>query len=91
MKHTPWPWEVDGDTVWAGNVRVAECESSSVGKEQAEANARLIAQAPALHQALLAVLPYARQANKDHECPWLCLQCQAIAEAERVLEQTGGE
>ena len=67
-KHTPGPWCVArdrnsvGDTVWAGNLPVAICspvrvflasgQTIQITGDEASANARLIAAAPLLYEAL---------------------------------------
>ncbi len=53
-KHTPGPWKVDGDTyITAHSLIIAHCkQNGSLKLEDAQANARLIAAAPELLEAL---------------------------------------
>lgn len=56
-KHTPGPWHVDGRDVcaWDGKIETTICECyshTSIGRSNAEDNARLIAAAPDLLSAL---------------------------------------
>ena len=54
MTHTPGPWKAMGDTVQLGTL----CFVASTNEDypMGEANARLIAAAPALYEALMAVM-----------------------------------
>lgn len=66
-KHTPGPWSTGakGGIVQAGPITIAMVQGG-YGKEEAAANARLIAAAPELAEALLAVLselPTSRSAS----------------------------
>ena len=67
MKHTPGPWVADAPcpaSIWAGDFQVATCKTANgdgVGMDAtpwdvATANARLIAAAPDLLEALEAVI-----------------------------------
>ena len=73
-KHTPGPWKMKKDrfsqSVWAGNDRIAEM--MGWGKQRRRANARLIAAAPALLEALRFCLEIMEeQAGDEHfiDCP----------------------
>ena len=48
MKHTPGPWRSEKYCVWAGDKYIAGTQTG-IGEPQ-EANARLIAAAPELHE-----------------------------------------
>lgn len=50
-KHTPGPWRAEHGMVYAGDERIAFVPAPSIGIPQREANAALIAAAPALEQA----------------------------------------
>lgn len=63
VTHTKGPWKVsdDQDTVYAGNLTVAQVKNlkdciALFDEQRAEANARLIAEAPALLEALRALV-----------------------------------
>jgi len=55
-QHTPGPWTAGGKTVWGGTgARLTICDTTCCGSMTAEedkANARLIAEAPAMLDAL---------------------------------------
>lgn len=55
-KHTPGPWASVGTTVQAESIRGADCQDAELSQEQHRANARLIAAAPELLEALENVL-----------------------------------
>ena len=65
-KHTPGPWRVDYMTVLAGTKNlVAECASMAVGESESKANARLIAAAPEMLEALKTILAHPRTNDKS--------------------------
>lgn len=69
-KHTPGPWQPDGLDVHTGDSLIARCNEgwNQPGFErQAEANARLIAAAPTLLEALRGALPaLAHEMGEQH-------------------------
>jgi hypothetical protein len=77
-KHTPGPWHIDAGVIKAGDVR----ERVSIGivfdwsenaPEEAAANARLIAAAPELLDALRALVfatPYHIKTNEKFNAAW---------------------
>jgi hypothetical protein len=68
-KHTPGPWRTAYGPVcqvMAGNALVADCYTEDVAKRTAKANARLIASAPELLEALRGLLVFAEQ-HVDHD------------------------
>lgn len=61
IQHTPGPWRVQGTGIWGGHADglerlIAGLWTHYVGQQQTEANARLIAAAPELLEALKALL-----------------------------------
>ena len=85
MKHTPGPWEASGDSIYrAGRIgviadRVAYCHCGEYLREVADA--RLIAAAPDLLEALEAALAYLVMAGTDHAEPTRATIREAIAKA----------
>lgn len=92
-KHTPGPWIFDGDLVWAasidGYVANTRTEDMTSGEniakrdalEQIEANARLIAAAPDLLDALKSIVMSAEIGNAAILGPLLVSARAAIAKA----------
>ncbi len=68
LQHTPGPWRGEGRLVFAGTHSVAFAQYSGIQSENAEsfANARLIAAAPELLEAVLAALPYIEDLERDN-------------------------
>ena len=62
LEHTPGPWRIDQSYTYrvlnAEELNVADCDSARVPKLQAQANARLIAAAPELLEALQRILAH---------------------------------
>jgi hypothetical protein len=84
-KHTPGPWiDYDGE-VYAGKYLVADVWEHPSGDDVARANARLIAAAPdmldALRQAAICENQDAFR-NRRPVAPWYESACAAIAKAE---------
>ena len=92
-KHTPGPWETWGLLVCPSDAgpderaprRIARVDRSECGGD-AEANARLIAAAPDLLEALIAARPYltwfrSQNSLSDYKCPALRKANAAIAKA----------
>lgn len=88
-KHTPGPWRVDGEFVFADGVRIADTtanEDDAVPRSdgQCDADARLIAAAPDLLDALpdlLDALIVAEQVMHDNLGPDMPKQSKAISRA----------
>ena len=91
-KHTPGPWLIAGENktfVYAlgpMDTNVFWCDAQAAGKERAgkselEANARLIAQAPRLLDALEQIADYIEERIGDNECRPLENARAAIAAA----------
>lgn len=55
-KHTPGQWRNHGSHVYAGQKWIVGCNSPYVSDREAEANARLIAAAPEMLEALKSVI-----------------------------------
>ena len=76
-QHTPGPWFVvaqnnvgsKGTQVWglAGDTRIADCASGGISLEGKRANARLIAAAPELLEALQGVLRVADRKTDEFD------------------------
>ena len=91
-KHTPGPWKCVDPHVIRGpkNVVVAKTLDSKEGYEIKQANARLIAAAPAMYEALLWAKQYLRMPNFHHDNSYNADQwagdynklCEALAQAE---------
>ena len=86
-KHTPGPWNCVDPHVIRGpkNVVVAKTLDSKEGYEIKQANAHLIAAAPAMYEALKAIPDSAL--NCEHQYPhtyacWNCIVKAALAQAE---------
>lgn len=94
VKHTPGPWESNGGTVGAyiegrhGYTHIAhvtEGGGASLPSEEAKANARLIAAAPKLLNALKQQLAYESAPSGEKRPNWMELaelRDEAIAAAE---------
>lgn len=78
-RHTPGPWKVynDGTDVCDDSGHIAACEGT--GYDETVANARLIAAAPSMYEALKEMLS---EAN--------CI-CPLFAKAAAILSQIDGE
>ena len=104
MKHTPGPWMVDAmGNVWASNTKVCDMaerpiqDSAYRAKElgEHEANARLIAAAPDLLEALKDMTP--PMPPPDAKCHFglvpqsECAYCKRIAKAHAAIAKATGE
>ena len=90
-KHTPGPWHRNikpaskYTTVWAGrNTHVAYVHTGTLPEEQIEANAHLIAAAPAMYEAIKALIV---EWNR-HGC---CDSRDVVYRAEQALAQAEGK
>ena len=86
-KHTPGPWKCIDPHVIRGpkNVVVAKTLDSKEGYEIKQANAHLIAAAPAMYEALKALVEYLDtqvQAGKLDDWKHVLVARQALAQAE---------
>ncbi len=54
--HTPGPWTADDGCIYASGTPVALAYSTTVSAQESDANARLIASAPALLGAMVALM-----------------------------------
>lgn len=88
-KHTPGPWKCVDPHVIRGpkNVVVAKTLDSKEGYEIKQANAHLIAAAPAMYEALKGMMSMYDSVNKAYKhvgsCPChYCKAKQALAQAE---------
>ena len=88
-KHTPGPWKMKKDrfsqSVWAGNDRIAEM--MGWGKQRRRANARLIAAAPALLEALRECVAYMRHESRS---PFYAPEVKATKQAMAAIAQAEG-
>lgn len=68
-QHTPGPWIVQGDTyVTVNSLIIAHCkQAGNTTLEEAQANARLIAAAPELLEALEDLIGYAEHRFGDND------------------------
>lgn len=71
-EHTPGPWKIDGTYIVnplgdtpKGHYSIAECSFHNGARAECDANARLIASAPDLLAACLAVSEEATDANRN--------------------------
>jgi len=77
IKHTPGPWLIQPEqggafTIWAGETQLGEVQPDDMGDVlPAEANARLIAEAPAMLAALRAFLSDNRADNDGNTVAFL--------------------
>lgn len=99
LEHTPGPWHWDSDPIKGDPLNrlryrvtaigrtITQCYYSSEEGGQAEADARLIAAAPALLAVYESVLDIHGD-PKDHEpeCPTCC----AVRDVQKLLPQKGG-
>jgi hypothetical protein len=95
-RHTPGPWTTDPefDQVWCSerSRRVANCDHKNgihrLPQVERFANMRLIAAAPELADALLALIPWA-EGNHHGQLRCDCDRCSAVAEANAALKKAG--
>ena len=99
-RHTPGPWVVrHDDMVCSKEGRIiADCESTSYNMRPAppiaedKANAALIAAAPAMYEALQAIVRQCRQPeNKGDSRPFATREEDLAAIAEHALAQAEGK
>jgi hypothetical protein len=86
-KHTPGPWEHDGDEITSTSGDYIATTAYGVSESQAEANARLIAAAPDLLDALREIAEVPPESGRYRE--WM-ERAQRIAES-AIAKATGKE
>lgn len=78
-QQTPGPWAARGKYVFAGGDCIGICDTDNASDGRMEANARLIAAAPEMYEALKLVMQHGRIDDSEHR---MNLVAAAIAKAE---------
>ena len=81
--HTPGPWTADDGCIYASGTPVALAYSTTVSAQESDANARLIASAPALLGAMVALMFAALDDDR-------AVTAQALRQAVAVLALVEG-
>ena len=100
MKHTPGPWEIVTDSYGRAFIRhpldaehreqgyFAQVRDYTASKEKTMANARLIAAAPLMYEALANLIEFAKEDGWQNWTPW---RQTLLRDAIAALDAAGGE
>lgn len=94
-KYTPGPWETAGSgiTVWSLDEMVADCspEDGEIPTSERQANARLIASAPELLEALEATVLHVEMPLSGRDADWHEAGTDILNRARTAIAKARGE
>ena len=89
--HTPGPWRYhvydDGSSAIIPDVGYQVCTMAEVPPKRIQANARLIAEAPAMLEALAVLAGFAKVTHRHTATGDECLTCTAITDARAIIDR----